>query len=450
MEATFGHSIMNGRIGPGDFDGRPMNSSLLRVPAAILAVTFASFSSAADWPQWRGPQRDGVSRETGLLKSWPQAGPKRLWTIEGLGAGYSGPAVVGGRIFIAGSEAGNEVLIALEAATGAKLWSAVLGTRTENPWGDGPRAVPTVDGDTVYALAGTGVLAAVSAADGKVVRTWDLKTALAGELQTGFGVDWGFCDSPLIAGDRVIITPGGAAGAIAALDRKTGAVAWRAAAIKDPATYASVMPMEVGGVRQFVQILKGGIVGVAADDGRLLWRHNVPMGLAVHVGTPVIRGDSVYVSTGYAVGCRRIRVVPEAGGFRAEVVYANREMVNHHGGVVLVDDRLYGYSDNRGWLCQDFETGKTLWAEKEKLGKGCVTAADGRLYVLVERGGVVGLLEPSPAGYREHGRFTLPKLSANRRARGGVWTHPVIADGKLFLRDQELLFCFDVKADGGK
>jgi outer membrane protein assembly factor BamB len=413
--------------------------------AAALICVLACSAGADDWPQWRGPARDGVCRETGLARSWPAGGPPLLWKFDGAGVGYSGPAIVGDRLYALGADDAAEFLFALDVKSGRRLWSTRIGPRTENPWGDGPRSTPTVDGDTVYALGGAGVLAAVAAADGRLLRTRDLRKDLEGELQTGFGIDWGYCESPLVDGDRIIVCPGGAKGAMVALDKHTGNVVWRCTAAVGVQTYSSTMPITVGGVRQYVQVLGNGVVGVAAADGRLLWHHKIAFGLGVHVPTPVVHGDSVYVTTGYVIGCTRLKLSADGKAVRAEPAYSNKEMTNHHGGVVLLDGHVYGYSDNRGWVCQEFAAGRTVWAEKDKLGKGSIAAADGRLYVLTERGGHVGLLAASPAGYVEHGRFTLPKLSGQRKPRGGVWTHPVIAGGRLYLRDQELLYCFDVR-----
>jgi outer membrane protein assembly factor BamB len=397
-------------------------------------------TSIGDWPQWRGPHRDGVSAESGLLRTWQEGGPKLLWTFDRAGCGYSAPAVVSGKIFLPGARGSGEFLVALDAATGEELGEAVIGHTFQNDWGDGPRGTPTVDSGRVYALGGSGDLACVEPATGAVVWRRNIYRDFDGTVPF-----WGCTESPLADGDHVLCTPGGAHGAVIALSKFTGEPVWRCTALQDAAGFSSLMTAEVGGVRQYVQMTMESVSGVAAADGRLLWRFSRDRTPAP-VPTPIVRDDRVYVTSGYGAGCVLLKLSPTAGGTTAESVYANKVMKNHHGGVVLVGDYIYGYSDNLGWTCQDFHTGKRVWNEKKKLGKGCVTAADGMLYCYEEEEGIVCLVEASPKGWREHGRFTIPQQTANPRKQGKIWTHPVIADGKLYLRDQEMLFCYEIKA----
>jgi outer membrane protein assembly factor BamB len=403
-----------------------------------MTVAIAT-TSLADWPQWRGPHRDGVSAESGLLRAWPEGGPKLLWTFDRAGSGYSAPAVVNGTIFLPGARGSAEFLVALDAATGAKLGEAVIGHTFRGDWGDGPRSTPTVDSGRVYALGGSGDLACVEPATGAVVWRRNIYRDFDGTVPF-----WGCCESPLVDGDYVLCTPGGAHGAVIALNKLTGEPVWRCTAYKEDAGYSSLIMAEVGGIRQYVQMTMESVAGIAAD-GQLLWRfprNRIPAA----VPTPLVRDDSVYVTAGYGAGSVLLRLRPTAGGVVAESVYDNKVMKNHHGGVVLVGDHVYGYSDNGGWTCQDFQTGKRVWNEKRKLGKGCVTAGDGMLYCYEEEEGIVCLVEASPKGWQEHGRFTIPRQTANPRKQGKIWTHPVIAGGKLYLRDQELLFCYEIKA----
>jgi outer membrane protein assembly factor BamB len=414
--------------------------SLFLLGAALLAL--AGSGRADHWPQWRGPNRDDVSTEKGLLPSWPKQGPKLLWTCREAGIGFSGPAVVGDHVYSLGADDKTESVYALDVNTGKKLWSADVGPLYTNGYGDGPRCTPTVDGDRLYVLGGEGDLVCVERATGKLLWKKNLVNDLGGGIPS-----WGYAESPLVDGDRVVCTPGGGQGAVAALDKKTGDVLWRSKDFTDGAQYASLAVGTAGGVRQYVQMTGQSVAGVAADDGRLLWRYQ-RNGPVAAVPTPIIHGDYVYVTSGYGAGCHLIKLVRSGKDFRAEEVYARDTMTNHHGGVVLVGKDVYGYSDGGGYVCQNFLSGKPVWQEKRKLGKGSLTCAGGQLYCYSETG-TVALIDASPAGWQEHGRFDIPeKTQVPRQYEPNIWTHPVVADGRLYLRDQDLLFCFDVKDHG--
>jgi PQQ-like domain len=416
-----------------------MKTSRFPLLAACLCAV-ALPAVAADWPQWRGPDRTDVSRETGLLKDWPKEGPKLLWTTQEAGVGFSGPAVVGDRIFCMGADDKKEYVYALDAKTGKKLWSTEVGPLYTNGYGDGPRATPTVDGDLVYTLGGHGDLICVAAADGKKAWSASLTKDLGGSVPS-----WGYTESVLVDGDKVVCTPGGSRGAIAALNKKSGALVWQSKDFQDSAQYSSLIVTTVNEVRQYVQMTGASVAGVAADDGRLLWRF-ARSGPVAAVPTPVAKDNFVYATSGYNAGCHLIQLTPDGKGFKAEKVYANGNMSNHHGGVVLLGDHLFGYDDEQGWTCQEFKTGKVAWSEAEKLDKGSLTFADGRLYCYSDVG-VAVLLEPNPTGWKEHGRFEIPqKTKVPRKYDPNVWTHPVVANGRLYLRDQDLLFCYDVSA----
>lgn len=410
--------------------------------ARALASAFA-FSSvltiqlaAADWPQWRGPTRDGLSTETGLLQHWPAGGPPLEWKAAGLGAGYASVATSGGRLFTAGDKGDASFVHGLNAADGKALWSAKVGRAGAPGWGDfaGPRSTPATDGQLVFAVSQWGELVCVEAATGRERWRKDFRKDFGGELP-----EWGFSESPLLDGGKVVVTPGGSRGAVVALDKNSGAVLWQSKDFKDEAHYSSVVPVEIGGVRQYIQLTAASVAGVAADDGRLLWRA-ARRGATAVIPTPIYYNNHIYVTSGYGVGCHLFRIAAEGGKFSATQVYANKVMVNHHGGVLRVGAYVYGYSDSKGWTCQDFMTGKEVWQDKQKLGKGSLAYADGRLYLREESGdGTVVLIEPSPAGFKEHGRFAQPN-----RSKQNSWAHPVIADGKLYLRDQDLLLCYNV------
>ena len=405
------------------------------ITAACLAAFAAAPAAADNWPQWRGADRSDVSKETGLLKAWPAGGPKQLWINKDAGLGYAGFAVVGDTLYTMGLLGDREHLIALNVKDGTQKWSTAIGPVLKNDFGNGPRGTPTVDGDHVYALSGQGHLVCAKLAYGATV--WKATMADLGSKTPG----WGYTESVLVDADKVLCTPGGKQGAIAALDKRTGKVVWQSKDFTEPAHYSSIVPMEHAGKRQYVQLTEKKLVGLDAADGGVLWTSDWPGKTAV-IPTPIVRDGHVYVTSGYGVGCKLVKL-DEAN--KPTDVYQNTNMVNHHGGVVLVGDHLYGHSDKGGWTCQEFKTGKVVWAEPKKLDKGAVTAADGMLYLQGEKTGEVVLVEASPAGWSEKGRFKLTPQTEQRSKRGAIWTHPVVADGKLYLRDQELLFCFDVK-----
>jgi outer membrane protein assembly factor BamB len=413
--------------------------SLLAAPAPTATPSF-------DWPQWRGPERNDISKENDLLKEWPNGGPTLLWNSDEGGNGYAGPAVVGDRYYTMGADEKSEYVLCLDVANGKQVWRRDYGTRFKNAnWGDGPRCTPTIDGDLLYGIGGQGDIVCAKIADGTIVWEKNMKKDLAGQQMSG----WGYTESPLIDGELMVCTPGGDKGAVAALDKKTGDVKWRSKEFTDKAGYSSLVIGNCGGIKQYVQMTGDSVAGIAANDGRLLWRFPCSNKTAA-IPTPIVDGDLVYSTSGYGAGCRLVKVTAGSGKEteKADEVYADKAMTNHHGGVVKVGDHLYGYSDNGGaWICQDFKTGKVVWSEK-KLGKGSVTCAGGMLYLYSEGKGECVLIDASPAGWKEHGRFTIPK-TAKRPSGAGIRTHPVVANGRLYLRDQELLFAFDVRAKAG-
>lgn len=407
----------------------------LRTLTALLAfstLTLSASAAGSDWPQWRGPDRTDVSKETGLLKAWPAAGPKRVWLFENAGQGYSGPAIANGKYFTLGTRDGSEILLVLDANTGKELWTAKLGEILDNGWGDGPRGTPTVDGDRVYALSGPGELVCLKVADGKILWKASMKD-LGGKRP-----NWGYTESVLVNGPHVLCTPGGAQGTVAALDKLTGKVVWQSKELTEAAHYSSIVPATINGQAQLVQRNEKTVFGLAPKDGKLLWQTTFPGRTAV-IPTPIIRGNDVYVTAGYGAGSKLVRIGADN---KVTEVYENKVMKNHHGGVVLIGDHVYGHNDN-GWVCQDFATGAEVWMNKS-VGKGAVSSADGMLYCLDEKTGAVVLAAASPTGWKESGRFTLDPQSKIRSPKGHIWTHPVISHGKLYLRDQELVYCFDI------
>jgi outer membrane protein assembly factor BamB len=384
-----------------------------------------------------------VSKETGLLKSWPKNGPPLLWTYSEAGVGYSGPAIVGNRLYVQAAIDGKECLLALDTTTGKRLWLTQVSPMWKNNYGDGPRGTPTIDGDRVYAINGQGDLICAEAATGKQVWLVSLKKDLGGQMMSG----WGYSESPLIDGDRVICTPGGSKGTLAALDKNTGKVIWRSTDVKNASGYSSIIVAEVGGIRQYIQLTRNGVIGVAAKDGKLLWQDPLGGCGTAAIPTPVYHDGHVFATSGYGDSkAGLIKLTANGDGIKADEVYSGRTLVNKHGGVVLVDGVLYGSSESGGpWVAMDFATGKKLGWEGRKLGGGSLTFADGRLYLYSQDDGTVVLLEPNPTEWKEAGRFKIPQQTKLNRQSGRIWTHPVVANGKLYLRDLDLIFCFDIR-----
>lgn len=402
--------------------------------AVALAVSSAR---ADDWPQWMGPERNSKSRETGLLKELPAGGPKLLWKATGIGNGYSTVAVVKDRIYTTGDRPDSSFIFALHGTEGKQVWTAKLGKPGAPGWGNfaGPRATPTVDGELLFTVGQYGELVCVETSKGEEKWRKDYSKDFGSSRP-----DWGWSESPLVDGDQVVVTPGGSKGAIVALDKKSGAVLWQTKDFADPAHYSSLIKVEIGGVAQYIQLTANHVVGIAAKDGKVLWRA-VRKGETAVIPTPIYDNGYVYVSSGYNAGCNLFKISEQNGIFSAQQVYANKVMENHHGGVIKVGDYVYGYSESGGWTCQDFKTGQAKWQGK-KLGKGSLVYADERLYLREEEGaGTVALIEASPEGCKEHGRFAQPE-----RSKKNSWPHPVVSGGRLFLRDQDVLLCYDVKA----
>lgn len=402
-----------------------------------LILSMVTAVQAADWPQWRGADRTDISPETGLLRKWPEGGPKRVWMNENSGLGYSGFAVVGGKLFTMGARDDAELVICLDANSGQELWATKVGPVLDNGWGNGPRGTPTVDGARVYAMGGTGELVCCQVENGNTV--WKASMSDLG----GKRPNWGYCESVLVDGPRVVCTPGGGKGALVAFNKESGEVLWQSAELTNGAQYASVVPASIHGKPQYIQLFQDAVAAVSPDDGKLLWKAEWPGKTAV-IPTPVVKDNHIFITSGYGVGCSLIRI-DESN--KPHEVYFNKNMKNHHGGVILVGDHLYGHSDGVGWMCLDFMTGEIAWNERGELGKGCVTCADGKLYCVDESSGEVALVEAVPQAWKEVSRFKLAPQTSKRSPRGKIWTHPVISNGKLYLRDQELVYCFDIKSE---
>ena len=398
---------------------------------ALLTVT----AVASDWPQWRGPERSGLSKETGLLKAWPAGGPKLAWTARKLGEGHASPSVANGRVFGMGLRGGDEVVWALDEKTGKEMWSTRIaaGANLEAPQGGhGSRATPAVSGDRVYTLGVSGDLVCLNVSDGKLVWHKSLVKDFGGSVPR-----WGYSESPLVDDDKVIVAPGGDKSTVVAFNKTDGSVAWQCSVPGNEAHYASAIAANVDGKKQYVHFLSGGVIGMDAATGKLLWHYNSPANRTANCSTPIFRDNHVFAASGYNTGGGLAKLTAGPEGMSAKEVYFTKEMQNHHGGMVLVGDYLYGF-DNSNLACLEWKTGKTMWSNRS-VGKGSLAYADGFLYCRSERG-PVALVEANPKEYVEKARFDPPEPSGARS-----WAYPLIANGKLYLRDQDVLHCYDLK-----
>lgn len=403
---------------------------------SLLVLTCFSFSLwSFDWPSWRGENRTGVTIEKGLLQDWPEGGPKKMWTVNDAGLGYSGVTVQAGSLYTMGAFDKKEMLLAYNSSSGEKLWEVHVGELLTNGWGDGPRMSPTISNGKIYALGARGNLLCVLAKNGKQVWKKSLVDDLGGKVP-----GWGYTESVLVDQGKVICTPGGKDGAIAALDADSGRTIWRTKSFTDGAQYSSPISIMHQGKKQYVQLVMKNIVGIDPGNGSVLWKSKWPGKVAV-IPTPIFSNGHVYVTSGYGVGCKLVKL----GDNYPTNVYENKVMKNHHGGVIKVGEHLYGYSDGVGWACQDFKTGELIWNEKKALGKGAIAYADNRLYCQGEGDGRLILIDASPTGWKTHGEFTISPQTKKRNPKGRIWTHPVICDGKLYLRDQEYILCYNIK-----
>ncbi len=408
---------------------RAWNRLALILAPAIFVSFPVSVSNRAmeDWPQWRGPNRDGKSAETGLLKEWPAGGPPLAWRAGGAGEGYSSFAVVNGRLYTLGARQDSEYLVAFDVASGKRLWETANGKRFVNDRGSGPRATPTVDGDRVYAFGASGDLSAVDAASGKAIWKVNVLSKFGGS-----NINWGLSESPLVLSDRILVNAGGP---IVALRKTDGSEIWKSGG--EPAGYSSAVLHEVGGIRQAIFFTHTRVVGVDVNTGKRLWSYEPVANGVANIATPIVRGNRVFVSSDYGTGAALLELTPAGGGIRAKEVYFTRDMRNHHASSVLVGDHLYGFSAAILTAMQ-FDTGQVAWRDRS-VGKGSLVFADDRLYLYSE-GGTVALAEANPAAYREHGRFQI------RSGNLPTWSHPVVSTGKLFLRDQDVIYAYDVRA----
>lgn len=412
--------------------------------AFALLFTFSALPAHADkgnWPQFRGPKRDGLSMDKGLLKEWPQDGPPVVWKCEGTGTGFSSVSVADGRVFTMGDLEDGCYAMGIDEKSGEMLWK----TRVGNTGGNykGPRSTPTVDGSRVYVLGQFGDLLCLEAGSGKEI--W--KKSLPDDFGGKSG-GWNFTESVLIDGDKLLCTPGGKQSGMLALNKNNGEVIWKSEIEGGGrAGYSSIVPADIGGVHQYIQLMADGVFAVAANDGRQLWSWGTNgdrfKGNTANIPTPIVRGDHVFVSAGYGRGGGLVKVTKNGSEFSVDEVYFERDLNNKHGGVILVGDYVYGDHDARGMpFCANFLTGEIKWKKEDRddgRGSASLVYADGKLIIRYDNG-YVALCKSGPNGYEQISGFKIPNAGSHS------WPHPVVTGGKLYLREQNTLWCYDLSA----
>ncbi len=423
---------------PDDEDDGPPASKVAAKPKPsgkkpMKPSTTGEDAAAGEWPQFRGPNRDNVSLESGLLDEWPDGGPKLAWKQTGIGEAYSSVAVAHGKVYTMGNKGNDEMLIALDAATGEQLWSLRTGKAFRNNTGDGPRGTPAVDADRVYALGGNGDLVCAGAEKGDIVWHVNILDEFGGQ-----NIGWGISESVLVDGDHVICTPGGKQATIAALDKHTGKTVWRSMIQGQPqAAYSSAIAIEVNGVRQYVNFVHTALVGVSARDGKPLWGERRSANGTANCSSPLFADNTVFSASGYGTGGALVKLAGSNSGMKSTLAYHTPKMKNHHGGMAAVDGFIYGF-DEDVLTCMEMQSGNVQWQDRS-VGKGSLTVADGKLFLRSE-GGPVALAKVTAEAYQEVGRFNQPD-----RSRNAAWSHPAVANGKLYLRDMDTLLVYDVK-----
>ena len=408
----------------------------------VLSAPLAAFGAGGtNWPCFHGARRDNLSTDTGLLRVWPEDGPQLAWAASGIGHGYSSVAIAGDRIFTAGMIDKQTHVTALDMQ-GKILWQRINGQSWEaterQPWAvpyAGARGTPTLDGDTVYHLSELGRLTAFAAQTGEERWHVDLMQTFQAKRPK-----YGLSESVLIDGNSLFCCPGGADGYVVAVDKRTGATLWAANDIQDPVGYGSPVMARIDGVTQAISMSAKRVFAFAPNSGRLLWDYEFGNARSNNATDVIVSDGLVYASSGYGGGSILLRPVRQPNGtFSVEQIWKTDLLDNHHGGVLLRDGRLYGAGhEARGWFCLDFKTGNQLWQTD---GKGSLTCADGMLYCLSERG-TMSLVQAKAEKWNEISSFRLP-----RSGRGLYWAHPVVCDGRLYVRHAEKLFAYDIRKD---
>lgn len=416
----------------------------IRLLACLAGFLGVSTLSAADWPQWRGPHRDGKAVEPGLKLDWTVNPPQHLWTIDGMGEGYASMSIRDGRLYTTGNLPGGQGVVCVDVNSQRVLWSRPLTGEAPKHGYPGSRCTPTLDGDFLYVVTSDGQISCLRTGDGEVVWKRNMKEEFKGVMMSG----WGFSESPLVDGDWVLCTPGSGEAMIVALNKKTGEEIWRSAVPdlgdngKDGAGYSSIVISEAAGVKQYVQLVGRGVIGVRAADGKFLWSYNNVANSTANIPTPICFGDYVFASTGYQTGACLLKLSRDGDGVKAEEQYFlnAKTFQNHHGGMILNGEYLFaGHQHNKGVpICLHVPSGEVKWGgEMRTEGKGsaAITQVNDQI-IFRYQDGTLALIEATPEGYRPHGTFT-PEYQEKES-----WSHPVVVDGKLYLREQNKLMCY--------
>lgn len=414
--------------------------------AYLASVETSGAAGGSQWPAFRGPKGDGVSPDTGLLKEWPSDGPKKLWVYDQAGMGYSSFSVVDDKLYTMGTRGEDVTVVCVDIATGKEVWAQKIGQDDAQGynagWGNGPRSTPTVSDGMIYALCPKGTLACLSAKDGKSNWKKDLVSDFGGKLE-----GWGFAESPFVDGNKLVIGPGGTDSPVVALDKATGSVIWKASGFTvggGKPEYATTVRHDLNGKKQYLRLFSDQLVSLDSESGDLLWTTAWPAEKTPAViPTPIASGNEIYISSGYGIGSKLVSI---DSSNKATDVWQEKTMKNKHGGVVKFGDHLYGSSEGEGLICQEWKTGKLVWNEKGQFfgSTDSIVIADGMIYCLNDDSGTISLVNASPSGFEQKGQFKLDPQSPNRNPQGKVWTHPVVIGGKLYLRDQEYVVCYDV------
>jgi outer membrane protein assembly factor BamB len=395
----------------------------------VLGFLFNLTSSAQEIAQWRGPNRDGIYSETGLLKSWPAEGPKLLWHYDDLGEGHASAAVTKERIFTAGLINGIGYIIAL-SPDGKLLWKVPYGEDWTESW-PGTRSTPLVYDGKIYFLSGFGKLVCMTADKGNKIWTLDVMKDLHGR-----NIKWGITENLLIDGNKLFCTVGGIDTNIVALDRNTGKLIWISKGNGEKSAYCSPMMITLPNRKILVTQTENSILGIDAADGKLLWRHDQPNKYSVHANTPLYHGGYLYCVSGYGQGGVMLKIASD--GSAKQEMWRNASLDNRMGGVILLNDRIYGSDDsNKAWWCLDWKTGKEIYSEKIT-NKGNIICSDGMLYCYGDNG-EIALVKPLPDGFKKISSFKVP-YGANQH-----WAHPVIVNGRLYIRHGNSLMVYDIK-----
>jgi outer membrane protein assembly factor BamB len=399
---------------------------------------------ADSWPQWGGIHRDHKSSASGLLQQWPEAGPAQVWKYTDAGRGFSSFSVYDGRLYTLGTKDGRNYALCLNAGDGTEMWrtdiaAAIPADGYNQDWSGGPRSTPTLAGQHVVVLDDGGTLCCLTRESGAICWSVNLVDDFGGMVPK-----WGYAASPLVDGNRVVVCPG-MDQFMVVLDLETGRKLFTSSGHNERAHYVSLIKHEVDGVPMYVTAAQSGLVAFSAENGAVMWTNKSTGNATATVATPIVCGNLIYHTSAYSAGCALLEISIQDGVATAREIYANQNQQNHHGGVVLVDDLLYGYRRRGGLVCQDLNSGEVKWNERlSGDSSASIAYADHRLYVYGETSGTCYLAEPSAEKWLERGRITLPQQTQLDRLQGKIWAHPVIAEGKLFLRDMDLIYAFDL------